>query len=450
MAAERSIDLTLAQYAAMLAGLAEGHELARVLAHEGIDPATWPDAAEAWAGRLAEAASDLQAQFDEHLGAAQDRYGRRLRPLDEDLRAFLDFRRRWSTDPDPPALLARLGVRLGEVARLSRLWSTRLAADPALAEQAQAILPEEPGEMPAITPVAVELPPVPAGAIPVSASLPNEHEDDDEPDETTAAPPPFAPLPSWGKTEQPRGPEPRKQDEAALPAAAAQITSTGRAEVPKKPPRPSFLLTGAFVAPVPHAVTPSQPGGASRPDGGAVPPASLPPVKRTPAPLSATAAFAGPLRAPALPFSKKNEPQGTAPASEQKAPPTVPEPVPAGPGQPARDALTGTASFDASSLAAALPFARASNAASPLPQKSPTKLTLGQYAALCAELAAFPTEIAETFQRYGLGSQQDGFELASAWQKRFQQAPMEFETWQRLKHFYLEHCRTKGRPEVKP
>src|SRR5271170_6368030 len=145
--------VSLAEYAAVLAGLAEGHQLGRVLAHEGIEPAHWPGAEEAWSDRLAEAAGaedDLQGAFDEHLAVAQDRYGRRLPPLDENLRAFLDFRRRWSMDANPHALLERLGLRIGEVARLCRLWSKRLAADPALAAEELALLREEPGALPVV------------------------------------------------------------------------------------------------------------------------------------------------------------------------------------------------------------------------------------------------------------------------------------------------------------
>jgi hypothetical protein len=189
--------VTLAQYAAMLAGVAEGHELARVLAHEGIDPARWPEAEETWAERLADEAgveSELLAQFDEHLAAAQDRYGRRLPPLDEDLRAWLDFRRGWMMDADPPALLRRTGLRTAEVARLCRFWSKRLEVDPALAEQAQAILSESPSEMPVAAPVRVELAPAPAAKKIEPSAAP-------EPPEEDEVPPLFVPLPSWGARE---------------------------------------------------------------------------------------------------------------------------------------------------------------------------------------------------------------------------------------------------------
>jgi hypothetical protein len=189
--------VTLAQYAAMLAGVAEGHELARVLAHEDIDPARWPEAEEAWAERLADEAgveSELLAQFDEHLAAAQDRYGRRLPPLDEDLRAWLDFRRGWMMDADPPALLRRTGLRTAEVARLCRFWSKRLEADPALAEQAQAILSESPGEMRVPAPVRLELPPAPAAKRIERSEVPEAPEEDE-------VPPLFVPLPSWGSSE---------------------------------------------------------------------------------------------------------------------------------------------------------------------------------------------------------------------------------------------------------
>jgi hypothetical protein len=504
MSAERHIDISLAQYAAVLAGLAEGHQLGRILACEGISPASWPDAEEAWSDRIAHEAGaekGLQAEFDEHLATAQDRYGRRLPPLDEDLRAFLDFRRRWSTDPDPPALLARLGLRVGEVARLSRLWSTRLASDPALAEQAQGILRDEPGELPVVTPVAVELPAAPRSPEGEHAAPP----DDDEPTAEDELPA-FAPVTSGEASDEPGE---TQADGLEAPAIAAAPSPTA----PARRPRPSFMITTAFVAPMSKPALPFRSGSdaASR---------SALAAARS---LAATAAFTVPSFAPVLPFGGQVPTTARADAQPDRGTlPTAPLPVvapaaalPFPAPDAARDAaavaadapsraarpFTETATFEAISLAAVLPFvspgageatvpppgdavrvstepdrgagptgtapmpavsavpeaapeavdrpASAAPAEPSLPRATTTKLSVGAYAAFCAELAAFPGQFVETFQRYGLASPQEGIDLASAWQERFRQVPAEFETWQKLHRFYLDQCRTQGRPEVK-
>jgi hypothetical protein len=87
--------------------------------------------------------------------------------------------------------------------------------------------------------------------------------------------------------------------------------------------------------------------------------------------------------------------------------------------------------------------------AQPASGEAAASLTLGEYAAFCAELAAFPGEFAKTFARYGLRSPQDGIDLASAWQERFRQAPDELDTWRRLHRAHLELSRKQGRQEVK-
>ena len=81
------------------------------------------------------------------------------------------------------------------------------------------------------------------------------------------------------------------------------------------------------------------------------------------------------------------------------------------------------------------------------PREAATRLSVGAYAAFCAELSVFPGR-RETFQRYGLASPQEAINLASAWQERFLGVPAEFDKWQRLHRLYVDHCRTKGRPEV--
>jgi hypothetical protein len=147
--------VSLAQYAAVQAGLGESFELDEMLAHAAIDPAAWPAAEDAWSDALLEGLEQengVHEAFDEHLAAAQDRFGRRVPPIDEDLTAWLDFVRRWAADPEPVALLDRLSIGSTDVVRLHRSWSRRFALDPTLAQQALGILDREPGELPVLRP----------------------------------------------------------------------------------------------------------------------------------------------------------------------------------------------------------------------------------------------------------------------------------------------------------
>ena len=77
-------------------------------------------------------------------------------------------------------------------------------------------------------------------------------------------------------------------------------------------------------------------------------------------------------------------------------------------------------------------------------------LTLAQYAALCAELAAFPAATEETFRRYGLASRDDRSRIDQAWQERLRQNPSEYQTWQALSRQYHAHYLSQGRSEMKP
>ena len=153
--------VSLAHYAAVQAGLAEKVPLDTVLQREGIDARAWPAAETAWSRRIAEDLSGdgaLQEPFDAHLAEAQDRYGRRVPPLDDDVEAWIDFQRRLSTDTNPPALCAQLGLRLVEVARLRRAWSKRLRAEPELATRAREILERQPANRAVLLPARGALP----------------------------------------------------------------------------------------------------------------------------------------------------------------------------------------------------------------------------------------------------------------------------------------------------
>jgi hypothetical protein len=94
--------LSLVQYAAVVAALAEGFPLEEVLAVEGLRHADWPLASMTWRARLVEEAAKkngggLFAQYTQELAAAEDRLGRSVTPLGEDLDAWLAFLRAWSS-----------------------------------------------------------------------------------------------------------------------------------------------------------------------------------------------------------------------------------------------------------------------------------------------------------------------------------------------------------------
>ena len=147
--------VSLSQYAGVQAGIGAGLPLESVLANEGVAPGAWQRAEDAWGERIAESVAgdgSLHHAFNDRMVAAQARYGRRLPPLDEDLGAWLDFVRRWSSAPDPSSELSRLGLRVSDVASLHRLWLKRMSADPSLAAQAQELLQRDPGEVSILSP----------------------------------------------------------------------------------------------------------------------------------------------------------------------------------------------------------------------------------------------------------------------------------------------------------
>jgi hypothetical protein len=79
------------------------------------------------------------------MADARRRWDRPLPPLDEDLRAWLDFERTLALETEPDKFLSRMRMRPADIPRLQALWAERLHADPALSAQALAILSEEPG-----------------------------------------------------------------------------------------------------------------------------------------------------------------------------------------------------------------------------------------------------------------------------------------------------------------
>jgi hypothetical protein len=104
-------------------------------------------------------------------------------------------------------------------------------------------------------------------------------------------------------------------------------------------------------------------------------------------------------------------------------------------------------------LEAALPFTPPSSHAPvptskapsfPLPQSSvlPSmpRITLEQYAWLCAELAVFSRSADQVFAKYGLHALQERLTTDLAWQEQLRRDPSAFRRWQAYYHQAHAHC----------
>lgn len=125
----------LLQFAAVVAGQAEGFLLAHILTLEGLDAATWRRAELGFRPLLARGGEAL-ARYQARLVEAQDRLSRRAPPLDEEIDAWASFLALAGRQRDVTALLREHALVPNDLARLGRLWERRLAEDPALAERA--------------------------------------------------------------------------------------------------------------------------------------------------------------------------------------------------------------------------------------------------------------------------------------------------------------------------
>jgi hypothetical protein len=384
--------ITLAQYAAVHAGVAEGWPLDEVLAAEGVPAKVWARADDAWGDALLD--TEDEAAEDTHDAlflAAQDRYGRPIPPIDRDLGAWLDLIRAFSADPEPLAFLGRVGLKTNDLLRLHRAWSTRLSEEPLLREEALARVAEPAGPVPVITPEAA------CSALSPRAHLADAFADDDrgddddvddEPPDGGSPPPPlFAAMPPSAEA---NNIEPTTAAIAAVatPPAAPAVPQTSPVPVAPAPaptrPAPSprrlnetsaFSVTD-FVAPaqaLPFAAAPavsSAPLGAPPPPGAPrapTPPAATPP---RPAPsarrMNETSAFSvADFVAPgkALPFAAapaaSKEPAAEALGSAPPQPLTPPAATPPRPA-PAARRMNETSAFSVADFVApgkALPFA---------------------------------------------------------------------------------------------
>ncbi len=141
--------VSLNRYAGVIAGLSEGLPLPDILRNEGVDPAAWPDAEDAWDDRITDDEDGaLQTHFDELLAGAQDRYGRPVKPLEDEVGVWLDFVRHMASAEEPLSFMATLGLCPADVLRLHRRWASLIAGDPRVAAAAFAALGRAPHDLP--------------------------------------------------------------------------------------------------------------------------------------------------------------------------------------------------------------------------------------------------------------------------------------------------------------
>lgn len=130
----RFASVSLAQHAGVTAAVAEGLPLSAVLAQEQIDEKTWAEADRAWKSALVEA-PDLQLRYLHRRCQAEDCLARRIEPLGEDAAAWAGLLGALATAADPASVVAGLGLKMTDIARLGRAWRSKAAADPRVVDQ---------------------------------------------------------------------------------------------------------------------------------------------------------------------------------------------------------------------------------------------------------------------------------------------------------------------------
>jgi len=126
--------VSLAQYVAVRAALAEGFPLEDVLATEGLRPGVFARADRAWKQRLAGDPGLLTA-YEAELAEAEDWLDRRVEPLAEDAAAWASFLAAFEAHAEPFQLLRAKGLGMNDISRLRRRWARRAGRDPKIGER---------------------------------------------------------------------------------------------------------------------------------------------------------------------------------------------------------------------------------------------------------------------------------------------------------------------------
>ena len=386
----------LSAYAAVLAYLGEGIPLEQSLEHAGVSVDEWAAVDTAWSQRLAESAAEdgaLIAACDEYRLAAQTHVERPLPLLDEDLRAWFDFFRAFTTAEDQLGFLETRGMIDGDIFRLLGLWQPRINGDIELRKAAAKILEQPPGPVVDIKPGPPTLKastrrPRRTAAAPVSEEalkfvLVSAAEPPSAPSTTTPAgvrspnTPMLTNAPPQSEPARIKDPFARSSEAARLDPPAAPALSAPMQ--PRTPPPPAVVQPGS----VPPQSTST--------------PANLPPHQLTGGGAS-QGTLAGHLVDPSsfakslLPFIAAGE-----------APPSKPsEAAPPSSRRLSSTPLVETASDVFEPLKRTLPFeSPASGPPSSSGQREPC-LSLQAYASMLAEITHSPSTVMATIARYGL------------------------------------------------
>ncbi|XYH98434.1 hypothetical protein ACMHYB_01325 [Sorangium sp. So ce1128] len=441
-AQEASEGLSLAQYAAVRAALAEGFPLADVLAVEGLRPRAFARADLAWKQRLV-AEPALLATYQQELARAEDWLERSVEPLAEDATAWASFLAAFGAHPAPFELLEERDLGTNDVARLRRRWARRAEEDASVGELLLEVR-VEPGKLGPLRVGPRVLRPSRVAAARGPAEAPAR--------EPTAASPPREPALGLAEyaavcAELAALPEQRARvlrrhglsDEEALAALdrpwrealardAALAKDFARLEA-HHARRLEMLLARA-----------RQVADASREAALSFPQSSASAAVKPPSPVLAETC---PCRD--VPASRP-APRPPSELGETSLRLEIP-----------RELLRQTARGQAAVTGAASESSRASPPPSPssktgnhgpatLPERLEMILPLARYAALCAELALFPEAAEAIFQRYGLGSSEMRSAVDAAWKARLRDHPTEYTRWQELYWRRHAHLAKRGTP----
>jgi hypothetical protein len=126
--------LLLKQYAGVTAALDEGLSLSSILAQEQIAEADWTASEHAWREAIVDSIA-LQLELAKWTREAEDALHRKLDPVDSDPVAWAGLLAALAAAPDGAKLLADLGLKMTDMARLGRRWRRRCEADPGVVKQ---------------------------------------------------------------------------------------------------------------------------------------------------------------------------------------------------------------------------------------------------------------------------------------------------------------------------
>ncbi|TKC98170.1 hypothetical protein [Polyangium fumosum] len=123
--------VSLAQYAAIRAAVAEGFALDAVLEVEGIPTHAFTRADLEWKRRIAGDQKLLDVYMAE-LARAEDLLARSVKPIADDVVAWVSFLAALEAHMQPFELLEHHGLGVNDLSRLQRRWAARIEQEPAL------------------------------------------------------------------------------------------------------------------------------------------------------------------------------------------------------------------------------------------------------------------------------------------------------------------------------